>query len=662
MTNSSGPQFPQVQQYQSDAAQSRNARSPQVTIGTLERAPEEVRAQAIERAQEIRIQGEVARVARDGVVRLTTSSGEVDVRLPPDQPRPRVGQSVEVLVSPPPQNGNASAQVEIRVTQNTSSESVPARDISTPVQVEVRNAQNQSTVERASIQPPDPNAPAPVNRFPEIGSLVRLEPLSPQQFQRLSDTGQLIVLDSQTSTLSHASGSSFLAATTASNPSIVTNVPQQDNGVLTQQALTTSSPYAVSSSSTSNTVSLESVTTRLIGVSGDSQNSLNVPILNRSQAAVAQLQNAAINNTGVSSSQDIRVNAIQTPIAHLGNNISHGNAPLNVQSNSVINNQQRAAQLSGQVIAKTNTQIPIVQFSVPQNGLTALSFSASQNTAQQQVFALQFPSDALLLGSTLTVTPQASLDSSISTSQNIIPQALPQLAFANIANVAPWQAMQDIQQTLLQASVQNAAPTAQAFSNIIPSPSNAAQFGPAALLFIAAVRGGDISSWLSDKTSEILKSQGKGSLLSRLSSEAAGASRMGETPSAEWRGMNIPLLWDGDIQKIALHYRHESDDSQDQNQDKGNVGTRFIFDLNLDAMGQVQLDGLFRPISSDGPRLDIVLRTEEPFSTAMQAEMRRIYMDAIKPSQIGGELSFQNGLDAWLMINAQDDPALGVSA
>ena len=126
--------------------------------------------------------------------------------------------------------------------------------------------------------------------------------------------------------------------------------------------------------------------------------------------------------------------------------------------------------------------------------------------------------------------------------------------------------------------------------------------------------------------------------------------------------MNIPLFWEGDIQKIALHYRHDSGHSQDESDQSGNKGTRFIFDLNLDAMGKVQLDGFFRPVSENGPRLDIILRTEERFSAAMQAEMRRVYMDAIKPSQVGGELSFQDGIDAWVMIDAADARELGVNA
>jgi len=121
------------------------------------------------------------------------------------------------------------------------------------------------------------------------------------------------------------------------------------------------------------------------------------------------------------------------------------------------------------------------------------------------------------------------------------------------------------------------------------------------------------------------------------------------------------LMWDGDIQKIALHYKHDSAGGDDD-AIEGNKGTRFVFDLNLDVMGKVQLDGFFRPVSSDGPRLDIVLRTEERFSSAMQQEMRRLYMDAIKPSQVGGELSFQDGMDAWVMIDAEDAGALGVSA
>ena len=108
------------------------------------------------------------------------------------------------------------------------------------------------------------------------------------------------------------------------------------------------------------------------------------------------------------------------------------------------------------------------------------------------------------------------------------------------------------------------------------------------------MRGGDLSQWLGTKATDILKVQKGGQALNRLMGESATLSRIAAEPMPQdWRALNIPLFYEGDMDKIALYYKHEHDDGSDE---KSTLkGTRFVFDLALDAMGKVQLDGLFRP-------------------------------------------------------------------
>jgi len=734
MTNSGAPQFPQPGQFRTDSSQTRRAGNTESSIGKLNQAPSEIRAEITARRKAIRIEGEVTRVGRDGNIRIATPRGDVDVQLPPDQPRPQIGQRVEVEIAPPPaqQQDSAPPQVTLRpAPQNTDAK--PVRDSATPVQVELRGDQaSPAPPPRVEITPRDPNAPPPPNRFPEEGSLVRLTPLSPQQYEQLIESRQIIVaqtvqaslifppttyiqaaaqadvLQPQLQTSEQALNAKSVPLTPAALQSDAVNIsplltspsPLNSSGIseLSPSPSAPANPPAVLTQSVSQIVTSPLMQNLLIPDGTALDAPLNVPIRSRSQAAIAQLQNAASSilpgtDTGISPqnglaapiTQEVRVGTISPPFVALtgagealNNTVQFEglNEGLNegFKQNTILSSHN-AAQLSGVVIAKTEAQVPIVQFSIPQNAgqpLTQAILNAPLNAPlspmEQQTFMLQFPSDALLMGSRIDITPQILLNASASHNAQAsavnVAQAnsLGVIPFANLAFPHPWPAFQDIQQTLLQSSAQNAAQTAQAFSNVIPSPANSTQFAPAALLFVAAMRGGDMGSWLSDKASEILRSSGKSSLMSRIGAESTTISRAADAPSGEWRGMNIPLMWDGDIQKIALHYKHDSTNDDNQKKQSGNKGTRFIFDLNLDAMGKVQLDGFFRPISDSGPRLDIVLRTEERFSASMQAEMRRVYMDAIKPSQIGGELSFQDGIDSWVMIDAQDPAALGVNA
>ena len=201
MANSGVPQFPQPGQYRPDSSQqasrgSNNERS----IGKLDRAPDEIRREITANRKEIRLQGEVKSIDKDGNVRVSTPRGDIDVRLGADerhaQPRPQAGQRVEVEIAPPARDSGQPAQVTIRPAPQEQAQA-PTRTSATPVQVEVREGQRVETP-RTEIPRPDPNASPPPNRFPESGSLVRLDPINAQQLQQLADRGQLTVSQSAT--------------------------------------------------------------------------------------------------------------------------------------------------------------------------------------------------------------------------------------------------------------------------------------------------------------------------------------------------------------------------------------------------------------------------------------------------------------------------------
>ncbi len=211
-----------------------------------------------------------------------------------------------------------------------------------------------------------------------------------------------------------------------------------------------------------------------------------------------------------------------------------------------------------------------------------------------------------------------------------------------------WGSLQDIQTTLHQHAPQ----VAQTFGNIIPSPSAPQQMGAAALFFLAAMRSGDVQSWLGEKAIDILKRVGKGDLITKLGGDMSSLARLnGESAGAEWRMLSLPMAWQNEIHKVVVHYRKE-DDREQQDEKKSGGTTRFVMDLNLSNIGKVQLDGLFK---AGEKRLDAILRTEQSFSQAMKTEMRRIYKDALDETEITGELSFQDTPEHWVNINAGEN-------
>ena len=223
--------------------------------------------------------------------------------------------------------------------------------------------------------------------------------------------------------------------------------------------------------------------------------------------------------------------------------------------------------------------------------------------------------------------------------------AIPTLAPFFLQPESQWSVLHDIFETSSYVLQQ---PTAQ-ISGQIPSTRNLAQIAPALLLFIAAARGGELPQWLGERTLDALNRSGRGDLISRLNSEGQALQRLSGETSGDWRSMPVPLYHEGQIQKVILHSR-SGDDGAQGSDTKSDGMTRFLFDLSMEAMGAVQLDGLFHAPKStkcEG-KLDLILRTQEPLSPPMREAMRRLYARGLEQACVTGELGFQDGTDRWV--------------
>lgn len=216
-----------------------------------------------------------------------------------------------------------------------------------------------------------------------------------------------------------------------------------------------------------------------------------------------------------------------------------------------------------------------------------------------------------------------------------------------------WPAANTLYQNIAQASIG----AANAFASVTPSPSAPAQFGPAVMFFVAAMRSGDISGWLGNKTIDALQRSGKGQSLSKFLSDGASMARLIDAPASnDWRAMSVPLMYGERIEKIALYYKREDGKGADDAENNKGGFHRFIFNLSPENMGKVQLDGLFRQ-----NRLDLAVRTEQQFSQAMKMDMRQKYTHALEVAGVHGELSFQRTQEHWVTITPNEQ-AFGASA
>lgn len=643
----------------------------------LVRLPE--RLKAIE--HRAKIKAEVIRQNRDGTVTLRTRDGDyIDVRPSKDQPPPKMGDQVEIRIEPgrPPKQ----ATIQKTAAQNTNA----VRNDSTPVEVNVRPANTGQTqqAEQPQIKPPTSSdaqviKPAPL---PPAGSTVHMQPLPPKEalayiaqntaqqapplMQMMSALVQAPI--TQAATLSAQSAQidisselqrlistpiSSTAATIETLPIMqLTQAPINTEAALTtfeslQVQLSDSFPTVKLSAPNNTAMPTQTVQANLStlpspsvaqtltappALSDQIGTTLQTPLtaqerfpLDLRAPITARIEALSLPNVMLveDAKQASILEALQQSVKDIPAQRTDGRspepplAPLSLQT-------PRAESLQAFVTGLTDKNLPILSFFSPQG--------------EAHHFALHSPTAQVTPGAQVQITP-------LPEGQMMAPINTAPLPLSSYFTPGPWPAMQDVQQALAQAT----PAMAQAMSNMTPNLATPTQMPTAALFFMAAMRGGDLQGWLGDKALETLRRSERGqSALTRLLNDGQNTSRFGSEPiSQDWRAMSLPFAHQDEMHRMALFFRQEQN-SEEQGQSKGRK-TRFIFDLDLTRMGPVQIDGLF-----NHTRLDVIVRTEEPFSMAMQAQMRRLYADALRQTQVTGDLSFQNQPESWVKINIEE--------
>lgn len=346
----------------------------------------------------------------------------------------------------------------------------------------------------------------------------------------------------------------------------------------------------------------------------------------RAAPPLTQMTTATLTPSPVRQGQfiDTRIQQIIAPQIH----ITAPGVPSPPQGTPVLAQPIHATGTLAHVMGMTAQNLPLIALTLP--GADA-----------PQILQMNFPATNLAPGSALIVTPHAGMTAPASSG------AAPSVF--ELMSGFHWPAldeMLDIQAQSLQAA------TTQTLANILPNPAQAAKIPAAILLFIAAVRSGDLNNWLGEKNIEALRRTGRSEFISRMNREFSGLNRLASEPvTSEWRGMVIPMMGQGEVDKIHLYYRHHDadQDSNDEQSSKGR-GTRFIMDLNLSAMGDVQLDGYAR-----GKTLDLAIRTRQSLSTAMRHDMTQRYIATLERSGMQGALVFQSQPEKWVKVALKPD-------
>lgn len=283
-----------------------------------------------------------------------------------------------------------------------------------------------------------------------------------------------------------------------------------------------------------------------------------------------------------------------------------------------------------------------------------------QNNGQQALGLLPLPTNSadkpqlFVPGTVLVLQPQAPASTTT-------PTAWP--SFSGVtqpAMLAPsplhhtlgdtWPALDAMWQGLQTDKDIPAAAQALHFMHAVLPQPNAQQFPAAILLFFAAIKSGKAEHWLPPATLDALADPVQKTILQQLATDITRMKTvLDDAPADRWQALPLPLQVYDQLHRLQLHFKpvffdDEKQTSQEQGKRK-NRNTRFVLDVPQTRLGDVQIDGMMRPV-----QLDMIVRTEQSLPSIAETEMRLRFFRVLEINGLSGELNFQSGRQSWVRV------------
>jgi hypothetical protein len=210
-----------------------------------------------------------------------------------------------------------------------------------------------------------------------------------------------------------------------------------------------------------------------------------------------------------------------------------------------------------------------------------------------------------------------------------------------------WPALEET----LAWSTANAPDVARALSAQIPTIGPKLASG--LLFFIAAVKGGDVRQWLGSRAVQTLEDKSPG-LLGKLRQDMGQLQQLlTDSPLQQWNSIMLPMLFGDHLEHARLFLRRDPEqDGGEQGQKKGRE-QRFILEVGLSDLGEVQFDGFVRGVVQ-AKQFDLIVRSDRPFSVELSEAIRTTFDTAMQTTGMKGYLGFQVGSQHFVRPLATD--------
>lgn len=169
-------------------------------------------------------------------------------------------------------------------------------------------------------------------------------------------------------------------------------------------------------------------------------------------------------------------------------------------------------------------------------------------------------------------------------------------------------------------------------------PQPASNLGSMALLFLSALRLGDLEGWLGDDATQRLRAAGGEGLITRLGGEFTAARPPEQAPTEGWKTFALPLPAQGRMAEFVIHSRREADPAE-----PAEFGKRLLVEVEFSRLGPMQLDGFLRR-----KNFDLTLRSQRTLPLGLREELRTTFRTALEAVGCKGGLKFETAAELWL--------------
>jgi hypothetical protein len=536
-------------------------------------------------------------------VTLRTSKGDVTVRTAvPLESGAKV--ALEILRSTPNQVTARIVTIDGQAPQQAAREALSA---SMPAALPDKAPSLPNPTQGVPLQPGQawtPQGPAPLTSLMPLSAFVIKGPITPQ-VQAAAQTAL------QQTTLQQITTQIFQPGTDVGLRVVNLQMPTIGAPLSALPAATAPTvPQAV------NTQANAMIMPAQQGVQGPSGAAKQNPSLQTQTQPNPLSTNASPQAATVAGSVQVPLQATESPGLKLPT--PHGFGPITPAPPQSVEALPVLVRMTGQVTAVAPNGAVIVQTPAGEMQLNARANVPVGSTLTFEILTSTPPRADTVAGGTVPPAP--------SPAQAGLPLSTPTMGWGSVT-----EALQLLQRTDPQAATHLAAAI----------PDGGPRTAVAAMAFVAAMKSGDARQWPGDTALRGLERAGArgAQLAAQISGEVRELAQRTADTGSEWRTLPMPWNAGGEIDRIALIMRREGDSDEDANRKGGRgKGTRFLINLDLTKMGELQLDGMFRKADR---AFDMMIRTKDALPDNIRRDLAGLFANSNAAMGLKGALSFQ---------------------